>query len=98
VIKNRLCREYLMEIDRLERSMVELEEQITELKMQLQLKVDEANRLAIENTSLRHRIEMMERREKRLAEFLRKLKIPLIYIDEESFEDVDVDLGPDSRE
>lgn len=64
--------------------------------MQLNLKVDEANRLAIENTSLRHKIEMMQKREKRLIEFLRKIKIPVIVIDEEEFEDVDVEL--DSKE
>ncbi|NJE30202.1 hypothetical protein E3E38_03935 [Thermococcus sp. 18S1] len=98
MIRERLCREYLEEIDRLERSLRELEDELVELRMQLNLKVDEANRLAIENASLRHRIEMMERREKRLVEFLRKLKIPIIYIDEEQFEDVDVDIGPDSKD
>ncbi len=66
--------------------------------MQLKLKVDEANRLAIENTSLRHKIEMIQKREKRLIEFLRKAKIPIVVIDEEQFEDVDVDLGVDSKE
>ncbi|GAB6136465.1 hypothetical protein [Thermococcus prieurii] len=97
-MKRRLCREYIEEIERLERSIRELEEEIIELRMQLKLKVDEANRLAIENASLRHKLEMMERREKRLVEFLKKMKVPLIYIDEEQFEDVDVDLSLDSKE
>ncbi|WP_099209517.1 hypothetical protein [Thermococcus henrietii] len=97
-MKRRLCREYIEEIERLERSIRELEEEIIELRMQLKLKVDEVNRLAIENASLRHKLEMMERREKRLVEFLKKMKVPLIYIDEEQFEDVDVDLSPDSKE
>ncbi|ASI99313.1 hypothetical protein [Thermococcus celer] len=95
MIKERVCREYLEEIDRLERSIRELEEEITELRMQLRLKVDEANSLAIENRSLRHKLELMERREERLVEFLRKVNLPLVLVDEENFEDVDVDLGPD---
>jgi len=90
MIKDHLCREYLEEIERLERSVVELEEQINELKMQLRLKVDEANRLAIENASLRHKLELMERRERYLLDLLRKLKVPLILVDEEEFEDIDV--------
>ncbi|WP_258083390.1 hypothetical protein [Thermococcus thermotolerans] len=98
MIRRRICREYLEEIERLERSIRELEEEIIELRMQLKLKVDEANRLAIENTSLRHKIEMIQKREKRLIEFLRKAKIPIVVIDEEQFEDVDVDLGVDSKE
>jgi len=89
-MRERLCREYIEEIDRLERSIVELEEQINELKMQLRLKVDEANSLAIENASLRHKIEMMERREKAILNSLRSLKVPLVFVDEEEFEDVDV--------
>jgi len=97
-MKRRICREYIEEIERLERSIRELEEEIIELRMQLKLKVDEVNRLAIENASLRHKLEMMERREKRLVEFLKKMKVPLIYIDEEQFEDIDVDLSPDSKE
>ncbi len=98
MIRDRLCREYLEEIDRLERSIVELEEQINELKMQLRLKVDEANSLAIENASLRHKLELMERRERTLLDLLRSLKVPLVLIDEERFEDAEVDLGPDSKE
>ena len=98
MIKERLCREYIGEIERLERSIVELEEQINELKMQLRLKVDEANSLAIENASLRHKLELMERREKAILDLLKSLKAPLVFIDEERFEDVEVDLGPDSKE
>jgi regulator of replication initiation timing len=98
MIRERLCREYLEEIERLERSIRELEDEITELRMQLNLKVDEANRLAIENASLRHKVEMMEKREKRLVEFLQKLKIPFIVIDDERFEDVELDLERDSKE
>ena len=98
MIRKRLCREYLEEIERLERSIRELEDEIIELRMQLNMKVDEANRLAIENASLRHKVEMLERREKRLLEFLKKLKIPLVVIDEEKFEDVELDLEKDSKE
>ncbi|ASJ06270.1 hypothetical protein [Thermococcus pacificus] len=98
MIKDRICREYLEEIERLERSVVELEEQINELKMQLRLKVDEANSLAVENASLRHKLELMEKRERALINLLRSLKVPLVLIDEERFEDVEVDLGPDSKE
>jgi len=98
MIRERLCREYLEEIERLERSIRELEDEITELRMQLNLKVDEANRLAIENASLRHKVEMMEKREKRLVELLQNLKIPFIVIDDERFEDVELDLERDSKE
>ena len=98
MIKKRLCREYIEEIERLERSIVELEEQIAELKMQLRLKVDEANRLAIENVSLRHKLEVMGRREERLVDFLRRFKVPIILIDEDNFEDVELDLDRDSIE
>ena len=90
MIREHLCREYLEEIERLERSIVELEERINELKMQLRLKVDEANSLAIENASLRHKLELMERREKHLVELLKKFALPLVIVDEEEFEDVDV--------
>ncbi len=94
MIREHLYQEYIEEIDRLERSIVELEERINKLKMQLRLKVDEANSLAIENANLRHRLELMERREKTLTELLRSLKLPHVIINEEDFEDVDVDLGP----
>ncbi|NJE11044.1 hypothetical protein [Thermococcus sp. MAR1] len=98
MIREHLCKDYIEEIERLERSIRELEEEIIELRMQLNLKVDEANRLAIENASLRHKLELMEKREKLLAEFLRKLKVPVVHIDEEQFEDIEVDLTPDSKE
>jgi regulator of replication initiation timing len=90
MIRERLCRDYLLEIERLEVSVRELEDEITELKMQLQRKVDEANSLAIENASLRHKLEMMERREKAMINFLKKMKVPLVIVDEDEFEDVDV--------
>lgn len=38
MIKKYLCKEFIEEIDRLERSVVELEEQIIELKTQLKMK------------------------------------------------------------
>lgn len=90
MIKRRLCREYVEEIERLERSIVELEEQINELKMQLRLKVEEANSLAIENTSLRHKLDLMKKREKYLIELLKKFGVPFVIVDEEEFEDVDI--------
>ncbi|NJE05581.1 hypothetical protein E3E36_05370 [Thermococcus sp. M36] len=98
MIKDRLCGEYLQEIERLKRSIVELEEQINELKMRLRLKVDEANSLAIENANLRHKLELMEKREKALLDLMKSLKVPLVIIDEELFEDVEIDLSLDSRE
>jgi len=96
-MKRWLCGEYLREIERLELSVRELEEQINELKMQLRLKVDEANSLAIENASLRHKLELMERREKTLTNLLRSLRVPIVRIDEDAFEDVDVYLSPDLK-
>ncbi|BAD85754.1 hypothetical protein, conserved [Thermococcus kodakarensis KOD1] len=90
MIKRKLCREYVEEIERLERSIVELEEQINELKMQLRLKVEEANSLAIENTSLRHKLDMMKKREKYLIELLKKFGVPFVIVDEDEFEDVDI--------
>ncbi|ANF22335.1 hypothetical protein [Thermococcus piezophilus] len=98
MIKHWLCKDLYEEICRLECSLQELEEQIIELRMQLNMKVDEANRLAVENASLRHKLEMMERREERLWEFLRKIKVPLVIVDEEQFEDVDVDLEADLKD
>ena len=97
-MKRRLCREYIAEIERLERSIMELEEQINELKMQLRLKVDEANSLAIENANLRHKLELMKRRERAILDLLRSLKVPFVLVNEEQFEDIDVDLGPDLKE
>ncbi len=58
--------------------------------MQLRLKVDEANSLAIENTSLRHKLDLIKKREKYLIELLRKFGIPFVIINEDEFEDVDV--------
>ncbi|AIU69379.1 hypothetical protein TEU_02930 [Thermococcus eurythermalis] len=98
MIKRKICREYIEEIERLERSIRELEEEIIELRMQLRRKTEEATNLSIENASLRHKVEMMERRERQLFELLQKLKVPLVYINEEEFEDVDVDLSLDSKE
>lgn len=87
MIKKRLCREYIEEIERLERSIVELEEQIAELKMQLRLKVDEANRLAIENASLRHKLEVRERTYERMVDLLKKMKFPIIILSDEDLEE-----------
>jgi hypothetical protein len=58
--------------------------------MQLRLKVEEANSLAVENASLRHKVELLERREKVLVELFKKMKVPLVVIDEEKFEDVEL--------
>ncbi|AHL22981.1 MULTISPECIES: hypothetical protein [Thermococcus] len=79
-MKRRLCREYIEEIERLERSIRELEEEIIELRMQLKLKVDEANRLAIENASLRHKLEMQKKTYQRMVELLKKMKFPIIFL------------------
>ncbi|NJE54487.1 hypothetical protein [Thermococcus sp. 21S9] len=82
-MKRRLCREYIEEIERLERSIRELEEEIIELRMQLKLKVDEANRLAIENASLRHKLEMQRKTYQRMVELLKKMKFPIIFLPED---------------
>ena len=94
-MKRWLCRDLYAEIDRLERSVLELEEEIIELKMQLKRKTEETTSLSIENASLRHKVELLERREKALIDLLKSLKVPLVIIDEENFEDPEVDLGPD---
>lgn len=98
MIKERLCREYIEEIERLELSVRELEEEIIELRMQLRKKTEEVTSLSIENTSLRHKVETLERRERLIVELLKKLKVPLVLIDEEEFEDVDIDLRPDLKD
>jgi len=98
MVKRRLCREYIQEIERLERSIRELEEEIIELRMQLKLKVDESNRLAIENRNLRYKLELAKRREAYLIELLKKLEKPLVLVNPDEFEDVDVDLGPDLKD
>ena len=94
-MKRRICREYIEEIERLEHSIRELEEEIIELRMQLKRKSEEVTSLSIENANLRHKVEMLKRREERLKELLTKLNIPFILVDEEQFEDVDVDLEAD---
>ncbi len=81
MIKERLCREYIEEIDRLERSVMELEDEITELRLQLRRKTEEVTSLSIENTSLRHRIEILERKERAIMDFLRKAKFPFVIIE-----------------
>jgi len=83
MIKERLCREYIEEIDRLERSVMELEDEITELRLQLRRKTEEVTSLSIENTSLRHRIEVLERREKAIMDFLKKARFPFVIIEED---------------
>ena len=98
MIRRHLCNEYLREIERLERSIRELEEEIIELRMQLRQKTDEATSLSIENASLRYKLELLRRREERLIKLFRELKIPLVVVDEEEFEDVEVDLKPDTGE
>ncbi|ASJ01392.1 hypothetical protein [Thermococcus gorgonarius] len=89
MIKKRLCREYIEEIKRLELSVRELEEEIIELRMQLRKKTEEVTSLSIENTSLRHKVDLLERRERQILEFLKKLKVPLVLVNEEEFEDID---------
>ncbi|ALV63640.1 hypothetical protein ADU37_CDS19410 [Thermococcus sp. 2319x1] len=91
MIKRILCKDLYEEIERLERSVVELEEQIIELKAQLNMKAKEATSLYIENQSLRHKIEMLEKTHKQLIEMLKKMKIPFVVINEDEFEDVEID-------
>ena len=91
MIKRILCKDLYKEIERLERSVIELEEQIIELKTQLNMKTEEATSLYIENQNLRHKIEMLEKSHKQLIEMLRKMKIPFVVVNEDEFEDVEVD-------
>ncbi|MFA4667981.1 hypothetical protein [Pyrococcus kukulkanii] len=86
MIKERLCREYIEEIKRLEMSIAELEETIIELKTQLRMKSEEVTSLVIENRNLRYKLEKIEKRYNQLIELLRKMNIPFIIIDEEKFE------------
>jgi len=72
VIKRRLCKDLCEEIERLERSIVELKEQIIELKTQLNMKTEEATSLYIENQSLKHKIEMLEKLTNSLLRCLRR--------------------------
>ncbi len=78
MIKERICREYLIEIARLRRSVEELEREIVELKMQIKMKTEDATNLAIENASLRHKVELLEKREKAIMEAVKKMRIPII--------------------
>ena len=82
-MKRRLCREYIEEIERLERSIRELEEEIIELRMQLRLKVDEVNSLAIENANLKHKLEMQRKTYRRMVELLKEIKFPVIFLPED---------------
>ncbi|ASJ16017.1 hypothetical protein A3L04_02450 [Thermococcus chitonophagus] len=86
MIKRRLCKEYLEEIERLERSIRELEDRIIELNTQLRMKSEEVTSLAIENGNLRYKLEKLEKRYNQLIELLKKMKIPFIIIDEDEFE------------
>ncbi|AFK22495.1 hypothetical protein [Pyrococcus sp. ST04] len=86
MIKEKVCREYIEEIERLERSIVELEEQIIELKGQLRAKSEEITSLAIENRNLRYKLERLQKRYNQLIELLKKMKIPFIIIEEEELE------------
>ncbi len=97
-MKRWLCRDLYLEVERLERSVVELEEEIIELKMQLKRKSEEVTSLSIENANLRHKVELLERREKALIDLLKSLKLPLVVVDEDRFEDVEIDLRSDMGE
>ncbi len=83
MIKEKICREYIEEIERLERSIRELEEEIIELRMQLQKKTEEVTSLSIENASLRHKVEMQEKTYQRMVELLKKMKFPVIFLPED---------------
>ena len=91
MIRERLCREYIDEIDRLERSIRELEDELIELRMQLRKKVEEATYLSVENENLRYKVEMLKRRQDAILELIKTLKLPLVIVDEEKFEDVDLE-------
>ncbi|AEC51828.1 hypothetical protein PNA2_0912 [Pyrococcus sp. NA2] len=87
MLKEKLCKEFIEEIERLERSIIELEDQIIELKAQLRMKNEEIINLATENANLKYKLEKLEKRYNQLIEFLKRMKIPFVIIDEENFED-----------
>ena len=55
------------------------------------MKTEEATSLYIENQSLRHKIERLEKTHNQLIEMLKKMKIPFVVIDEDEFKDIEVD-------
>lgn len=87
MIKRILCKDLYEEIERLERSVIELEEQIIELKTQLNMKTEEATSLYIENQSLRHKLEVRERTYEKMVELLKAIKFPIILLSDEDLEE-----------
>lgn len=82
MLKERICKDLYEEIERLERSIIELEDEIIELKSQLRAKTEEATSLAIENQNLRYKLEHLKRTHEQLIEMLKKMNFPIIIINE----------------
>ena len=78
MLKERICKDLYEG----ERSIVELEEEIIELKAQLRAKTEEATNLAIENQNLRYKLERLKRTHEQLIEMLKKMNFPIIIINE----------------
>jgi|Deesub1362B_J571_1020462.scaffolds.fasta_scaffold00031_64 regulator of replication initiation timing len=82
-LKRKVCRDLYEEIDRLERSVIEPEEQIIELKAQIRTKTEEVNSLAIENENLRYKLSRIQKSYEQLIEAIKKIKLPIVIINEE---------------
>ncbi|AIF70290.1 hypothetical protein PAP_09575 [Palaeococcus pacificus DY20341] len=84
MLKKRVCKDLYEEIERLEKSIIELEDEIIILKAQLKAKTEEVNSLAIENANLRYKLERLQKTYSQMVEILKKIKFPIILLDEDS--------------
>ncbi|MBO8174040.1 MAG: DUF972 family protein [Thermococcus sp.] len=82
MLKEKICKDLYEEIERLERSIIELEDEIIELKAQLRAKTEEVTSLAIENQNLRYKLERLKKTHEQLIEMLKKMNFPIIIINE----------------
>jgi len=82
MLKEKICKDLYEEIERLERSIIELEDEIIELKAQLRAKSEEVTSLAIENQNLRYKLERLKKTHEQLIEMLKKMNFPIIIINE----------------
>ncbi|WP_456321853.1 initiation control protein YabA [Palaeococcus sp. (in: euryarchaeotes)] len=83
MLKERICKDLYEEIERLERSIIELEDEVIQLKAQIQAKTEEVNNLAIENENLRYKLERLQKTYAQMVEILKKMKFPIILLDED---------------
>ncbi|MCD6559155.1 MAG: DUF972 family protein [Palaeococcus sp.] len=83
MLKERICKDLYEEIERLEKSIIELEDEVIQLKAQIQAKTEEVNNLAIENENLRYKLERLQKTYAQMVEILKKMKFPIILLDED---------------